>query len=400
MSVKPTNQILTAITAFLLLFVSCDREDRITDSNPFLTWETYVGGAGSDVGNAIISTFDDGCVVVGYTYSFGAGGSDIYLIRMNRDGDTVWTKTYGADRYDAGYSIAHTLNGGYIIAGQTASSAASRYDIFLIKVDSKGNMIWKRLYGGSRNEAAYSIETLPDGNSIIAGFTDSFGSGLGVYLLKINQLGDTLWSKVLLDDVDIHHIVAASNVDGGLYITGSHAFRINYRLQSDAFIIKTNSEGDTLFTRLIGGNEDEMGYSVVATPDGGCIAAGTTQSFGAGSDDVYLIRLNSSGDIVWTRAYGDRGRDIANYIISSFDGNYIIAGSTYSYAGADKDILLMKIDIDGNLIWAKSIGSPYTTEWANSVAQAIDGGYVLTGFRDYKSNRYVYVIKTDPDGNL
>lgn len=395
-----TKHIILSITIIILLLLSCDRQDRITDSSSFLTWETVVGGTEIDEGYSIISTFDDGCIVAGTTESFGSGEGDIYIIRLNRGGDTLWTKTYGADQDDRGRAITHTPNGGYIVAGDIPSFGASAYDMFLIRIDSKGDMMWYKTYGGSGNETAYSIETLPDGNSLIAGFTSSFGSRHGIYTLKINQFGDILWSNVFWGDAIIYYRVAMTSINGGLYITGSYMLQEDSGAHNDVFVIKTNSEGDSLFTKFIGGTKDDMGYSIVTTPDGGCIVAGTTRSFGAGGLDVYLIRLNSSGDIIWTKTFGNQGADIANSIISSSDGSFVIAGYSESFAGADKNVLLMKIDIDGNLVWARSLDSFPVMDFAYSVTQAIDGGYILTGYRSLSKNKYVYIIKTDPNGDL
>jgi hypothetical protein len=401
MSNKTSKYILIAITTFILFLLSCDRQDRITNSDLFnTTWKKTIVGLGEGQGNSIISMPDSGYMVTGYIYPVGIKSSDICLIRLNESGDTVWTRTYGGNSHDMGYSISRTPDGAYIITGESPFFGGGSTNLFVLKVNLSGDIIWHKTYGGNGSEGGHSIVALPDGNFIISGITSSYGGHSNIYFLKINQSGDTLWCKVLGNEKDNFDFAAVSEINNEFYIAGSLFRSTPYGLSNDIFIFKTNSDGDTVFTKYFGGTGYEKGYSVVATPDGGCIVAGLTQSYGAGKNDIYLIRVDSLGNPTWIKTYGNEGDDRALSIITATDGNYIVAGYTESYAGADKDFLLMKIDVDGNPIWIRSIGERYTSELANSVTQAIDGGYVLTGFRYYAGDQYIYIVKTDPYGNL
>jgi hypothetical protein len=214
----------------------------------------------------------------------------LFLVSVSQalePGDTLWTRAYGGSGSQYGRSIQQTSDGGYIIAGRTKYGEDS-YDVFLLKTDFSGDALWTRTYGGSDWDEAYSVQQTSDGGYIVAGLTESFGAGLSdVYLLKIDSSGDTLW------------------------------------------------------TRTYGGSDYEVGYSVQQTSDGGYIIAGLTESFGAGLSDVYLVRTDSSGDTLWTCAYGGSERDRAYSVQQTRDGAYVMAGVTYSFGGGSSDVYLI-----------------------------------------------------------
>jgi len=205
-------------------------------------WTHIYGGSDYDWGLSVAQTSDGGYIVVGDTYSFGAGEKDVYLVKTDAMGDTIWTRTYGGSSYDYGYSVAQTSDGGYIVAGGTESFGAGYCDVYLVKTGSDGDTIWTRTYGGSDDDWGYSVAQTSDGGYIIAGETNSFGAG-----------------------------------------------------ERDVYLVKTDTVGDTIWTRTYGGSDNDWGYSVAQTFDGGYIVAGSTISFGADSGDVYLVKTDSLG---------------------------------------------------------------------------------------------------------
>jgi len=201
-------------------------------------WTRTYGGTGDDWGYAVQQTSDSGCIVAGITNSFG-NGYQVYLIKTNAFGDTLWTRTYGGVNIDRGYSVQQTQDGGYIVAGYTGPY--QNYDVYLIKTNAFGDTLWTRTYGGTGNDEGYSVQQTSDGGYIVAGYTASYGNG-----------------------------------------------------GSDVYLIKTNASGDTLWTRTYGGASSDYGFSVRQTTDGGYIVAGWTFSFGNGAQ-VYLIKTDSLG---------------------------------------------------------------------------------------------------------
>jgi len=218
---------------FLLVFF------LVSFSHAQQRWERNYGGTGDDFGYSVQQTSDGGYIIAGYTWSFG-NEYQVYLIKTNASGDTLWTKTYGYPTWDWGYSVQQTSDGGYIIAGWTPW-VGPEVQVYLIKTNASGDTLWTRTYGGTGDDEGACVHQTGDGGYIIAGVTASFGTG------------------------------------------------------GDAYLVKTNASGDTLWTRTYGGGNVDYGYSVQQTLDGGYIVAGHTLSSGAGGYDVYLIKTDASG---------------------------------------------------------------------------------------------------------
>ena len=203
-----------------------------------ITFERWYGGTSLDVGYSVAQISDGGYIIAGWTNSYGAGYYDVYLIKTDSLGDTLWTRIYGGTSSDFGYSVIQTSDGGYIVAGETDE------DVYLIKTDANGDTAWTRTYGGTNWDDGNSVIQISNGGYIIAGWTNSYGAGY-----------------------------------------------------SDVYLIKTDSFGDTLWTRTYGGTDYEYGYLLAQTSDGGYIVVGNTYSYGAGMTDVYLIKTDSLGNV-------------------------------------------------------------------------------------------------------
>ena len=267
------------------------------------TFERTYGGSSFDASNSVQQTTDGGYIVVGTTSSFGAGSDDVYLIKTNSTGDALWTRTYGGASYDRGYSVQQTIDGGYIVSGHTYSFGVGPNNVYLIKTNSSGDTLWTRTYGGGTSiYRGFSVQQTPDSGYIVAGVY-----GLGrfsptyVYLMKTTSLGDTLWTRIYGSKYYQIGMAVKQTADSGYIVTGSSS---DDGCDYDVYLIKTNSTGDTLWTRTYGnGTSVDHGYSVQQTTDEGYIVAGTTYLCG-GYADLYLIKTNSYGDTLWTRIYG------------------------------------------------------------------------------------------------
>lgn len=328
-----------------------------TDADGDTSWTRTYGGGSYDWGQSVQQTAEGGYIIACYTESYGAGFSDIYLIKTDAEGDTSWTRTYGGWYFDEGYSVQQTADGGYIVAGSTSSYGSGSYDVYLIKTNTNGDTLWTRTYGGSNWDVGLSVQQTSDGGYIVAGFTESFGTGSGdVYLIKTNSDGGTSWTKTFGGGDWEKGFSVQQTSDGGYIVAGwTESYGAGY---ADVYLIKTNTNGDTLWTRTYGGNLEEKGYSVQQTADGGYIVAGPTESFGAGSADVYLIKTNANGDTSWTRNYGGSDWDEGRSIQQTFDGGYIVAGLTYSYGAGSADVYLIKTDENGVLVEELLITNP------------------------------------------
>ena len=258
-------------------------------------WTRTYGGADIDEGFSVQQTSDGGYIVAGLTWSFSAGLQDVYLIKTNASGDTQWTRNYGGTVNDWGYSVQQTSDGGYIVTGWTGSFGAGSADIYLIKTNASGDTLWTRTYGGAQYDEGNSVQQTSDGGYIVAGYTYSFGAGsYDVYLIKTNASGDTQWTRTYGGTNDDEGFSARQTTDGGYIVAG---YTGSFGAGGDVYLIKTNASGDTQWTRTYGGTGGDEGYWVRQTSDGGYIVAGWTGSFGAGNYDVYLVKTDSLGNV-------------------------------------------------------------------------------------------------------
>jgi hypothetical protein len=361
-------------------------------------WIKTYGGTNEDFSRSVQQTSDGGYIIGGSTTSFGAGGADVWLIKTNLYGDTLWTRTYGGTNHDLGNSVQQTADRGYIIAGETWSFGAGNDDVYLIKTDSIGDTLWTRTYGGTSNDLGNSVRQTTDGGYIIAGNTESYGAYTDVYLIKTNAYGDTLWTRTYGGTSSNDGKSVQETIDGGYIVTGR---TLSFGAGSwDVWLIKTNVSGDTLWTRTYGGTNWDEGWFIQQTQDGGYIIAGLTFSYGAGNEDVYLIKTDSIGDTIWTKTYGGVNGDAGYSVQQTADSGYIIVGYTDSFGAGSFDFYVIKTNSFGDTLWTRTYGG-MNGDWGNSVRETSDGGYIIAGFTTSfgAGNGDVYLIKTDANGN-
>ncbi len=260
-----------------------------TDSLGNTVWDRTYGGWSEDLGCCVQQTFDGGYIITGWTQSFGAGFSDVYLIKTDTSGNEEWSRTFGDNYPDFGHSIRQTLDGGYVITG-TTSTVGPYYRLYLLKTDSLGNEEWHRTFGGSGYECGYSVQQTSDGGFIITGSTFADSSGADVYLIKTDSSGNEEWHySSVMSGCDYGYCVQQT-LDGGYIVTGETW--IASTLSTNVYVIKTDASGNEEWYRTFGGSTPSTGYSVRQTADRGYIIAGCTDT---GSGDVWLIRLANEG---------------------------------------------------------------------------------------------------------
>ncbi|MBW2163825.1 MAG: hypothetical protein JRF43_05135, partial [Deltaproteobacteria bacterium] len=226
---------------------------------------------------------------------------------------------------NSGNAVQQTDDGGYIVAGTTWILGGMYSNVLLIKTDAEGNEVWRKSFRSGDINRGHSLQRTIDGGYIIAGTTWLHGQKL-----------------------------------------------------SDVYLIKTDAKGNEVWSKTFGGSGRDYGYSVQKSSDGGYVVAGQTDSFGAGKDDIYLIKTDAEGNEVWSKTFGGSGRDFGRSVRQTADGGYIIAGTTYPRGASYSDICLIKTDNDGNKTWYKVFGGKYRDQ-GYSVRQIIDGGYVVVG---------------------
>ncbi len=365
---------------------------------PDTLWTKTYGGTSGDYGESVQECASGGFIITGMTYSFGTGSCDVYFIRTNANGDTLWTKTYGGTSSEWGSSVQECAGGDFIIVGETKSFGTGNYDVYLIRTNADGDTLWTKTYGGTDYDYGYSVQECAGGGFIIAGETSSFGADSSdVYLIRTNTDGDTLWTKTYGGTGDDYGSSVQECAGGGFIIAGqTRSFGAGSR---DVYLIRTDANGAPLWTKTYGGTSDDYGSSVQECAGGGFIIAGITYSFGAGSFDIYLIRTDADGDTLWTRTYGGTSYDKGKSVQECADRGFIIAGYTTSFGAGGYDVYLIKTDANGALLWTRTYGGT-GDDYGYSVQECAGGGFIIAGktisFGDGSMD--VYLIRISETG--
>ena len=370
---------------------------------PEKEWDKTFGGANHDSAYSVQQTADGGYILAGWTASYGAGESDFWLVKTNSNGNKEWDKTFGGTDRDGASSVQQTADGGYILAGTTNSYGSGYFDFWLVKTDSNGNKEWDKTFDGtggpvaSRDEAQSVLQTV-DGGYILAGRTSSDDGYSDFWLVKTDSNGNKEWDKTfglrgtLLDEEYSVHQTA----DGG-YILAGNTFLYGAG-GSDFWLAKTDADGNKEWDKTFGGIAQDEAAAVLQTVDGGYILAGFMISYILGPRDFWLVKTDADGNKQWDKTFGGTDLDTASSVQQTTDGGYILAGTTNSYGGGHEDFWLVKTDADGNKQWDKTFGG---TGWdePNSVQQTADGGYILAGrTKLYKDGDWDFrLIKVEGD---
>jgi len=287
------------------------------------------GGPGDEGAFQVQPTLDGGYIIAGDTTLLGEEAGDAWVIKTDAEGKEIWNKTFGGREDDGAYSIQPTSDGGYILMVGSISFGAGGEDIWLIKTDSAGNIVWEKTLGGANNDVGQFIQETNDGGYIITGWTTSFGSGdFDAWLIKTDSGGREVWSRTFGGaNADAAHSVRQTS-DGGYILAGrTYNYGKGNVFNSDAWLIKTDAEGKEIWNKTFGGKASDFAYSVQPAIDGGYILSGSTRSYGGGGSDAWLIKTDSGGIEVWNRTFGGADEEMGFTVRSTSDGGYIIAAS-------------------------------------------------------------------------
>lgn len=375
---------------------SFDSSENVTDSEPIILildnsewFGRYWGGESEVRGNCIDITSDGGFIIVGSTWFFGDPSCEVYLIKTDSEGNEIWNKMIGGSDIDRGYFVQSTMDGGYVISGNTRSFGIENPELWLIKTDSNGNVQWDKTFGGHVRELSHNtVQQTNDGGYIITSTTDSFGNGdYDAWLIKTDSNGNVQWDKTFgSDDHDYAHSVLQTT-EGGYAVLG----RTNSgNSDSQTWLIKTDSNGNISWNKTI----ESGGRLFQETSDSGFIITGRQNG------ETALIKTDSNGVVEWENTYEG---DDPNAIQQTTDGGYVIAGGYYNVDNWDVHIL--KTDSNGNEEWNHHYGLD-GNDWAESVKQLSNGGYIIVGSTSSFESGYfgddaqILLLKFTSDGSI
>lgn len=366
-----------------------------------VAWIKSFGGSGEDTARDVIVLADGGYAILGYSDSTDGDllgkttpVNDYWLLRLDAEGNLLWSKTYGGSKDDRGQSIIQTADGGYAITGYAMSSDgdASRnegfHDNWILRLDSKGNILWERSFGFSGHDHSYDLLQTADGGFFFVGFLDITAArsdgfeaksgtltrhGVGEFWgTKIDAKGNLQWRRYFggTNNDRAHAVVPAW--DGGFVLAGfseSDDFDISdSRGSYDFWVVKISEEGDKIWEHSYGGSGIDIAYDISLTADGAYVVAGHTISSdqqvsnSLGESDIWMIKIDTNGQLLWERTFGGSGFDLARSVSPAKRGGYILSGNTKSTGGdvsehfGENDIWVLRTNDTGEVIWQQSFG--------------------------------------------
>jgi len=346
-----------------------------TDQHGNHLWSRTFGGLGWDLGLSVQQTLDEGYIVTGNTPGEG-GNSDVWLIKTDEDGNLIWSQTFGGPYAESGQCVVQLNDGGYVIAGITYSLEQSS-DVWLIKTDANGNELWSQTYGGNDPDYAYDVILTDDGGYLLTGGTQSFGAGgSDMYMVKTDSEGVEQWSQVIGGPTDEGGRHSQCTSDGGYIVTGSTG-QVWNEVEADVWLVKTDSEGIVVWSQTYGGDDSDRGESVYQTTDGGYAIAGTWATGLLDFAQIWIIRTDPQGNEIWSQTYGGSGYETCGSTVWTADDEITVVGNSNSIGAGDHDVWLVRLEIlplqvlspNGGEVFR--VGTTRNIEWVSSLEDDI-----------------------------
>jgi len=363
-------------------------------------WERYFGGVNDDRAYSIVQTPDSGFVAIGSSRSFSCDSADVIVVKTKADGGIAWLETYGGNGEDCGYEIIMTNDGNFVFTGRyDGGDPFSGGAVYIAKIEQSGDTLWTRRYTNEDANYSYCIAQTLDEGYIAAGATGAYTTGYFLYVLKIDTDGDSMWTRLYYSETATYARSICLTPDN-CYAIACQRISLSTGTDYDAYIVKIDSIGDTLWTRTYGGIAYDDAQCIKPTEDGGFIVVGSRNCYAPTFYDIWVLKLDSYGDTMWTKTYGGSDSEIGRSIAQTDDGGFIITGHTYSYGAGTNDVYLIKTDTFGDTLWTTTFGGSGYEE-GNSVIITNEGGYAVAGYTSsYGAGiNDVYLIKTDWSGS-
>ncbi len=346
-------------------FTLCGADVTALDFDKTAAWGKLYGSGSL---YSIQTTSDNGYIAAGSVY--GA----LQVFKLSANGSILWQKSYGDGE---ARSVRQTADGGYIATGSTATFGAGGFDLWVLKLDANGAIVWQKAYGNIYSDLGNSIFQTADGGYVAAGSYESSAGIDELWVLRLDASGTVVWQKSYGTGW-VNSVRQTS--DGGYIAAGSR-------------ILKLDANGNSVWQKSYSGTAN----SIQQTSDGGYIAAGYTSSFGAGGNDLWVLRLSADGSVLWQNAYGESYAEIAQSVLPTSDGGYIVAGYVTTDPN-DEFVSMLKLDSAGHISWQKRYGGWPLRYRAYSLDITTDGRYIVAGTGSYFGT-VALVLKIDSNGD-
>lgn len=358
--------------------VRCLRDEE----EPAPTFARLYGGTLEDCGYGISRDANGNLLIIGYTQSFDVDNTDYMLIKVDEDGILKWGKTYGFYYFDTGHCVLPTMDDGYLLVGTAGWGSTYADQMYVVKTDSLGDIEWDYGYGSTGYESGYDAVQEPDSSFILLGSTDSFGfGGKDIYFRKSDADGNYVFSYAYGTSGDDQGYSLIKDTDGGWAILGEMCCSGGLG-GTDMEFVKIIPQTYNAYLVFLGGSGNDGGRDLVSSHDSGYVCAGYTYSYGNGSSDFYINKLDKNRNSVWSYAMGGSGADVAESIIMTADSGFAILGETTSFGQGQADMWLVKIDRDGQFEWSFAFGF-IGNEKGRSLTQDENGYLYAAGYLEY-----------------
>ena len=312
----------------------------------------------------------------------------------------VWDAAFGGTEKDWAYALTATQDGGLCTAGRTASQGAGLEDAWLVRLDGEGRMLWNQRYGGTAIDRGRAIVELSDQSLVVAGATESKGAGeFDVWVFKVDASGTLIWDRQFGGPATDWASALVATSDGGVAV-GAYTQDISGG-PYDFWVIKLDPDGTLAWQQRFGGRATDWSNAITTTQDQGLVVVGHTESSGNGGADFWVLKLDVNGELLWEKTFGGSKTDYATAVTTTRDDNILVAGLTLSSGAGKFDSRIIKLTDSGTVIWDKTFGGA-DNDWARAILETRGGQYVVAGYTDSQGagQNDVWLIRLSPEGAI
>ena len=389
--------------------INCDEIEITSYQSDENRWMKIIGGSDSDGAWSICKTIDNEYVVVGYTFSFGSGMSDVFLCKIDQNGEVVWSKAIGGSGFEVGYDICETSDHGFLISGYTTSLGAGSRDVLVIKTNHDGEILWQKTFGGADIDIGFSTYETSNHCYVVTGSTKSYGNHSDdVYTLMMDQNGNLLWDDVWNNNEPVWGNDVIETDEGIILVltTVGDLFRLPDWYDRDTLFLLYEKDGTYIGNKTVpetpgsSWNSFNCGEKIINDHDGGFAIAGWGNILENDAGEVYFLKTDGTGEKLFDKRYGENR-------FFSFGRSLCLADQGYTICGYDitlldnyeTDVYLLNVDNNGNLVWKQLCGG-LGSNWGLDICEGADNGFIVVGqTKSISDNSYdIMIIKTDEDG--